>query len=281
MAQTMCSAPCAIARALRRPAANRATSSRRAAATRAASASDLRQDGEVSSDASRFAMSSVAPEKAEEASSPKMKPRAEKLGDPPVNVAVRTSGGEMIDCFTALERNRIIFIGDRIDEDVATSVCAKLLALQYDAPDKDITIFLNCTAGTQYCVTTILDMMDYVSNDISVVAMGCVAGPPAMLLAGATKGKRLALPSARIILSQPLGGLSGTSYEVKIQAKELSRNARSQVAFFAKFTGKSFEDMGEYLVRDTYMSPKEAMEINLIDGEIGVDAKIGGIATGA
>jgi ATP-dependent Clp protease protease subunit len=92
-----------------------------------------------------------------------------------------------------------------------------------------------------------------------------------MLLAAGAKGKRLAMPSCRIILSQPLGGLSGTSYEVKIQAMELSRNARMQVAVFAKYTGKSFEDMGEFLVRDSYMSPQEAMELNLIDGMIDVN----------
>ena len=197
--------------------------------------------------------------------------KAGSLGDPPVPVAVRTAQGQMIDCFSALMMNRIIFIGDRIDEDVATRVCAELLALQYDDPTKDIRIFLNCTNGTQYCVTTILDMMEYISCDISVVALGCVAGPPAMILAGATKGKRMAYPSARIILSQPLGGLSGTSYEVRIQAKELSRNARTQVAFFSKFTEKPFEEIGEYLVRDSYMSPTEAIELNLIDSILSVN----------
>ena len=200
--------------------------------------------------------------------------RAGALGDPPVPVAVRTAQGQVMDCFSALMMNRIIFIGERIDEDTATRVCAELLALQYDDPKKDIRIFLNCTAGTQYCVQTILDMMEYIQSkgvDISVVGMGCVAGPPAMLLAAGAKGKRLAMPSCRIILSQPLGGLSGTSYEVKIQAMELSRNARMQVAVFAKYTGKSFEDMGEFLVRDSYMSPQEAMELNLIDGMIDVN----------
>jgi|Transcript_1220 ATP-dependent Clp protease protease subunit len=197
--------------------------------------------------------------------------RAGGEGDPPVPVAVRTSSGQTIDCMSALMMNRIIFIGDRIDENVATRVCAELLALQYDDPKKDIRIFLNCVNGTQYCVTTILDMMAYVSCDVSVIAMGCVAGPPAMILAGATKGKRMAYPSARIILSQPLGGLSGTSYEVRIQAKELSRNARMQVAFFAKFTEKPFEEIGEYLVRDSYMSPTEAIELNLIDSILSVN----------
>jgi ATP-dependent Clp protease protease subunit len=176
-----------------------------------------------------------------------------------------------MDCFSALMMNRIIFIGERIDEDTATRVCAELLALQYDDPKKDIRIFLNCTSGTQYCVTTILDMMAYVKCDVSVIGMGCVAGPPAMILAAGAKGKRLAYPSARIILSQPLGGLSGTSYEVRIQAKELSRNARSQVAFFAKFTGKPFEEIGEYLVRDSYMDPEEAMKLNIIDGTLSVN----------
>ena len=197
--------------------------------------------------------------------------RAGAMGDPPVPVAVRTAQGQVMDCFSALMMNRIIFIGERIDEDTATRVCAELLALQYDDPTKDIRIFLNCTSGTQYCVTTILDMMEYVSCDVSVIGMGCVAGPPAMILAAGAKGKRLAYPSARIILSQPLGGLSGTSYEVRIQAKELSRNARSQVAFFSKFTGVPFDEMGEYLVRDSYMSPEEAMKLNIIDGTLSVN----------
>ena len=194
---------------------------------------------------------------------------AGQLGDPPVPVAVKTSRGEVMDCFSALLLNRIIFIGDRIDESVANRVCAELLALQYEDPKADIRIFLNCTAGTQYCVTTILDMMEYISCDVSVIGMGCVAGPPTMLLAGAAKGKRLAYQNCRIILSQPLGGLSGTSYEVAIQAKELNRNARVQVAFFAKFTGKDFDEMSEFLVRDTYMSAEDAIKENLIDGVIG------------
>jgi ATP-dependent Clp protease protease subunit len=197
--------------------------------------------------------------------------RAGRMGDPPVPVAVRTAQGQVVDCFSALMMNRIIFIGDRIDEDTATRVCAELLALQYDDPTKDIRIFLNCTAGTQYCVTTILDMMEYVKCDVSVIGLGCIAGPPAMLLAGGAKGKRFAFPSARIILSQPLGGLAGTSYEVRIQAKELSRNARVQVEFFSRFTGLPFAEIGEYLVRDSYMSPEEAIKLNIIDDIISVN----------
>ena len=199
--------------------------------------------------------------------------RAQKLNDGVVPVGVQTTHGPM-GVQSALLLDRIIILGDRIDEDVAVRTCAELLALSYEDPEKDIRIFLNCTAGTQYCVQTILDMMEYIQSkgvDISVVGMGCVAGPPAMLLAAGAKGKRLAMPSCRIILSQPLGGLSGTSYEVKIQAMELSRNARMQVAVFAKYTGKSFEDMGEFLVRDSYMSPQEAMELNLIDGLVDVN----------
>ena len=130
--------------------------------------------------------------------------RAQKLNDGVVPVAVNTTHGPM-GLTSALLLDRIIIIGDRIDEDVATRVCAELLALSYEDPDKDIRLFVNATAGTQYCVQTILDMMEYIQSkgvDISVVGMGCVAGPPAMLLAAGTKGKRLAMPSCRIILSQ-------------------------------------------------------------------------------
>ena len=99
-------------------------------------------------------------------------------------------------------------------------------------------MWVNCVAGTQYCVTAILDTMQYVSCPVSTVALGCVAGPPVMLVAGGDKGKRYGMTNSRIILSQPLGGLAGTSIEVKIQAIELNRNAKAQAAFIAKFSGQ-------------------------------------------
>ena len=195
--------------------------------------------------------------------------RAGRLGDTPVGVVVRTPAGEVMDCFSALMRDRIIFIQDRIDENVASQVCAELLALQYEDPTADIRIFLNCTAGTQYCVTTILDMMDYISCDALRHRHGLRRGSPRHAPRRRHQGKRLSLPSTRIILSQP--SAVSPARPTSAHPGQGAEPHAPQVAFFSKFTGKPFEEMGEYLVRDSYMSPQEAMEINLIDGLIGVN----------
>jgi len=185
-----------------------------------------------------------------------------------VPVTVQGPNGQQMGLGSFLTKNRIIFIGERIDENTAMTVCASLMALEYDSPEEDIKIYINCTAGTQYCVQTILDFMDSVRPNISTVAFGCVAGPPTLILAAGAKGRRYAMPNSRIILSQPLGGLSGTSIEVKIQAKELNRNTRVQVALLSKYAGISSDRAEEFMARDYYMTPKEAMEVGVIDGVI-------------
>ena len=136
-------------------------------------------------------------------------------------------GSQQQDLFTFLVNNRIVFIGERIDEDSTAIIVAQMLALESEAPNEPITLYINATAGTQYCVVAIVDAMEMITCPVKTVAMGCVAGPPLMILAAGTKGERYSMKSARMILAQPLGGLSGTSVEVKLQALELNRNAKA------------------------------------------------------
>ena len=182
-----------------------------------------------------------------------------------VRVTVPSADGGEQDVFAALADERVVFLGQRVDEDVAIETCARLLALEAEDAEKEITMYVNCTAGTQYCVTAILDVMEYVSCPVKTVAFGCVAGPPVMLVAAGERGRRYAMPSARMILSQPLGGLKGTSIEVKIQAKELNRNAKAQVGFIARYTGQDADELEAMMARDTYMGVEDAIKFGLID----------------
>ena len=194
--------------------------------------------------------------------------KATRCGPETVPIVVPLPDGTTQDLFTFLVNNRIVFVGDRIDEDSTARVCAQLLALEAEDPKEPITIYINAAAGTQYCVVAIVDCMEFVSCPIKTVAMGCVAGPPLMILAAGKKGERYCMPSSRMILAQPLGGLAGTSVEVKLQALELNRNAKAQSAFIAKYTGQDYEELRGMMTRDTYFGAKEAIEFGLIDAVI-------------
>ena len=193
---------------------------------------------------------------------------ATTCGPETVPIVVPLPDGSQQDLFTFLVNNRIVFIGERIDEESTSRICAQLLALEHEDPDEPITVYINATAGTQYCVIAIVDCMEFVKCPIKTVAMGCVAGPPLMILAAGTKGERYSMKSCRMILAQPLGGLSGTSVEVKLQALELNRNAKAQSAFIAKYTGQDYEELRGIMTRDTYFGAKEAVEFGLIDAVI-------------
>jgi ATP-dependent Clp protease protease subunit len=191
--------------------------------------------------------------------------RMTRNGPETVPIVVPLPDGSQQDLFTFLVNNRIVFIGERIDEDSTARIVAQMLALEAEAPDEPITVYINATAGTQYCVVAIVDAMEMISCPVKTVAMGCVAGPPLMILAAGTKGERYSMRSARMILAQPLGGLSGTSVEVKLQAIELNRNAKAQSAFIAKYTGQDYEELRGIMTRDTYFGAQEAIDFGLID----------------
>ena len=186
-------------------------------------------------------------------------------GPETVPIVVPLPDGTEQDLFTFLVNNRIVFIGERIDEDSTARICAQMLALEAEDPDEPITVYINANSGTQYCVVAIVDTMEMIKCPVKTVAMGCVAGPPLMILAAGTKGERYSMKSSRMILAQPLGGLSGTSVEVKLQALELNRNAKAQSAFIAKYTGQDYEELRGVMTRDTYFGAKEAIDFGLID----------------
>lgn len=175
---------------------------------------------------------------------------------------------EYTDLMSYLLRNRIIFVGSRIDDQVATQTVATMLALEAIDPKADIKLYINSAGGSPYSVVGMLDTIRAIEPDVSTVAMGNCSSTATVLLAAGTKGKRFAMPSTRIMMHQPAGGAMGSADEVNIQASELNRTMKVIHQFYVEFTGQSLEKIQEETDRDNFLSPKEAMEMGLIDGII-------------
>lgn len=186
---------------------------------------------------------------------------------PPV-VPLGPDGQEATDLMNYLLRNRIIFIGDRISDVVATKVVASLLALNSLDDETEIKLYINCIAGSPYSVLAILDTMRSISAPVSTVGFGIVGGSAAVLLAAGSKGKRFSMPSTRIMLQQPNGGAMGSADEVNIQATELNRTMRVMYGFLSEFSGLSKEQVEEECDRENFLSPVQARELGIIDGVI-------------
>ena len=174
-----------------------------------------------------------------------------------------------MDLMGYLARQRIIFIGTRITDEVAVKVVAQLLALEAIDPEAEISMYLNSGGGLPYAVNAILDVMAIVKCPITTVAMGACMSQSTLILAAGTPGRRYAMPSTRIMMHQPQGGAQGSTHEVSIQTAELNRTMRVIQAMYQKYTGLPLEKIEEETDRDTFMSPAQAAEMNLIDGVIG------------
>lgn len=183
-------------------------------------------------------------------------------------IPVGPSGEDVIDLNSYLLRNRIIFVGQRINDQVATQVVASLLALNSLDDQADIKMYINCAAGSSYAVVSILDTMKAISAPVSTVGFGMVGGTAVQMLAAGTKGKRFSMPSTRIMLQQPNGGTMGSADEVNIQATELNRTMRMMYQFLAESTGLSVERVEEECDRENFLSPEQAKELGIIDGII-------------
>lgn len=170
-----------------------------------------------------------------------------------------------IDVMGYLRQNRIIFIGEPIVEKTCVSVVAELMAMELVAPGEEIKIYINSPEGIPYHVMAIIDVIKQLNCPVSTVAFGMCGGVSALLLASGTKGRRFAMPHSRILIHQPNGGAMGSSYEVKIQATELSRNLRVITKLYAEFSGKSEDEMREEIDRDNFLSPETAKTLGLID----------------
>eukprot|EP01023_Acetabularia_acetabulum_P030077 TRINITY_DN2832_c0_g1_i4.p1 TRINITY_DN2832_c0_g1~~TRINITY_DN2832_c0_g1_i4.p1 ORF type:complete len:263 (+),score=40.29 TRINITY_DN2832_c0_g1_i4:50-838(+) len=166
---------------------------------------------------------------------------------------------------------RILFVQQRINDEVATSLCAKMLALEVLDENKDIRLYINSMGGSSYSVLSIIDMMQAIKPDVQTIAIGACTSNAALLLASGAKGKRFSMPHARIMINQPIGGVMGSADEVNITATELNRTMKVIHRFYSQFTGLSIEKVEEETDRDNFMSPEQAVEFGIIDGVIPCD----------
>ena len=169
------------------------------------------------------------------------------------------------DIYSRLLKDRIIFLGTEIDDNVANAIVAQLLFLEAEDPEKDIIMYINSPGGVVTAGMAIYDTMNYIKPDVQTVCIGQAASMGALLLSAGTKGKRFALEHSRIMIHQPLGGARGQATDIEIQAKEILRMKEMLSQILADVTGKSKEEILQDTERDNYMSAQEAVEYGLID----------------
>ncbi|MEK6569604.1 MAG: ATP-dependent Clp endopeptidase proteolytic subunit ClpP [candidate division NC10 bacterium] len=181
-------------------------------------------------------------------------------------VVEQTSRGERAyDIFSRLLKDRILFIGTPIDDAYSNLVIAQLLFLEAEDPDKDIHLYINSPGGSVTASLAIYDTMQYIKPAMETICMGQAASGAALLLAAGAKGKRFALPHARIMIHQPYGGAQGQASDIQIQAKEIIRMREELDRILASHTGQTLERVEKDSDRDFFMSPEEAKDYGLID----------------
>ena len=181
-------------------------------------------------------------------------------------VIEQTSKGERsYDIYSRLLKDRIIFLGEEVNETSASIVVAQLLFLEAEDPEKDIHLYINSPGGSVTAGMAIYDTMQYIKCDVSTVCIGMAASMGAFLLAGGAKGKRMALPNAEIMIHQPLGGTQGQATEIEIAAKHILKTKEKLNRMLAENTGKDYETICADTERDNWKSAEEACEYGLID----------------
>ena len=184
-------------------------------------------------------------------------------------VIEQTSRGERnYDIYSRLLQDRIIFLGEEVNETTASLVVAQLLFLESEDPGKDIHLYINSPGGMVTAGLAIYDTMQYIKCDVSTICIGMAASMGAFLLAGGAKGKRLALPNAEIMIHQPSGGAKGQATEIQIAAENILKTKKKLNEILAANTGKPYDVIAADTERDHYMSAQEAMEYGLIDNVI-------------
>ena len=174
-------------------------------------------------------------------------------------------GERSYDIYSRLLKDRIIMLGDEINDQVANSVIAQLLFLEADNPEKDISIYINSPGGSTTAGFAIFDTMEYIKPDISTICIGMAASFGAMLLLAGTKGKRFALPNSEIMIHQPLGGARGQATEIEISAKRILKLRDHVNQIISERTGQSVDKIKKDTDRDYFMSAQEALEYGIID----------------
>lgn len=183
----------------------------------------------------------------------------------PTVIEASSKGERSFDIFSRLLRERIIFLGEEIDDEMANSIVAQLLLLDSENPEKDIMLYINSPGGVITAGMAIFDTMKLIKADVSTICLGEAASMGAFLLSAGTKGKRMALPSARIMIHQPLGGAKGQATDIEIEAKEIMRMKNELNGLLAEHSGQTVEKIKQDTERDYYMSAQEAVEYGLID----------------
>ncbi len=184
----------------------------------------------------------------------------------PYVIEQTSRGGERsYDIYSRLLRERIIFLGDEVNDTTASLVVAQMLFLESEDPNKDINLYINSPGGSVTAGMAIYDTMNYVKCDVSTICMGLAASMGAFLLSGGTKGKRLALPNAEIMIHQPSGGARGQATEIQIVAENILKTKKKLNEILAANTGQTVEKVTEDTERDNFMSAEEAIEYGLID----------------
>ena len=174
-------------------------------------------------------------------------------------------GERAFDIFSRLLRERIVFLGQQVDDSIASIIVAQLLFLEADDPEKDIFLYINSPGGSVTAGMAIYDTMQHIRPDVSTICVGLAASMGAFLLTGGAKGKRLSLPHTRIMIHQPLGGAQGQATDIEIQAKEILYHKSRLNELMAFHTGQPLDKIAEDTDRDFFMAPDEAKNYGLID----------------
>src|SRR5699024_1249167 len=184
-------------------------------------------------------------------------------------VIEQTSHGERsYDIYSRLLKDRIIFLGEEVNDVTASLVVSQMLFLEAEDPDKDINLYIMSPGGSVTAGMAIYDTMQFIKCDVSTICMGMAASMGAFLLAGGTKGKRLALPNAEIMIHQPSGGAQGQATEIEIVAEQILKTKEKLNRILAENTGQTYEKIKADTERDNYMTAQEALEYGIIDAVV-------------
>ena len=183
----------------------------------------------------------------------------------PIVVEQSSRGERAYDIYSRLLKDRIIFIGEQVHDDMANTVIAQMLFLESEDPDKDINIYINSPGGSVTAGLAIYDTMQYIKPDITTICMGQSTSMAALLLAAGAKGKRYSLPHARVMIHQPLGGVQGQATDIDIQAKEILKIKETIHSILAEHTGQTIEKIRVDTERDFFMDCEDALKYGIID----------------
>ncbi len=175
------------------------------------------------------------------------------------------SGWERNDIYSRLLKDRVVFLDGEVNDTSANLIIAQLLFLESQDPDKDVSLYINSPGGSVTAGLAIYDTMQWIKPDVQTICIGQAASMGAVLLNGGAKGKRFSLPSSRIMIHQPWGGVQGQARDIGIQAREISRLKILLIEYLAKHSGKSVEELGKDLERDFFMTANEALSYGIID----------------